>query len=123
MGSGHMIFPVSPMITLYLSFKELGPLAGKCAYSAAHLESLSQYLQTRYAFSSYGLPEGLKSKIIATALLGAEAHVEFQVRVTDWLGSSKNDAASARIWIKRFSRWCRCRGVIILAVTIRCWPK
>lgn len=36
--------------------KELGTLTEKCAYPAAHLENLSQYLQTRYRFGSYTLP-------------------------------------------------------------------
>ena len=39
------------------------------------------------------LPEAVKSNVVASVLLGAEAHVEFQVRVADWLGSSKTDAA------------------------------
>jgi len=41
-------------ITQYL--KALGKVKGECSYPAAHLESLSQFLQQKYNFSTYQLP-------------------------------------------------------------------
>ena len=93
-------------ITYYI--KQLSASREKCSYSAAYFEALSQYLQNKYQFQPYKLPElviyssgadtlpfmvnrlpeMLKSKVQTIALLGMGKNANFEFHVADWLYSS-----------------------------------